>query len=277
MRIRLGRSTLFFTAFLLAGVTAAGQGIAHYPTPEQPAGTPRLAFDVISVKPAPPDQRTGGVQPTPGYQGYVCDGAPLFVDMTVAYGVTPRQIEGGPDWIRTQLWDIEAKSDQPHTIDELHLMLEHALEDRFAMKLHHETRQESVLSLEVDPHGAKLKVHEPANDTNTPPMGLDRGSQPNTLTLSGTNISMTYLAFQLSRMQPVPVLDHTGLDGHYDISVEFQFPPPPPRTPGVIPAPPDLSPLFDAIRDQLGLRMVRGGKGPVDHIVIDSVQKPTPN
>jgi len=41
----------------------------------------------------------------------------------------------------------------------------HALEDRFPIKLHHETRQESVLSLEVDAHGAKLKVHEPAGDT----------------------------------------------------------------------------------------------------------------
>ncbi|MGH9472875.1 MAG: TIGR03435 family protein [Terriglobales bacterium] len=276
MSIQRGRAVRLAATLLLA-CGAAAQGIAHYPTPDQPAGTPRLVFDVISVRPAPPDQRNGEARPTPGYQGYSLDNTTLLGAMTIAYGVTPRQIEGGPSWVRTERWDIEAKSDKPHTIDELHLMVEHALLGRFSMKLHHQTRQESVISLEVDPHGAKLKPHQPANDTNTPPIGLSRGSQPNTLELTGTNVSMTYLAFMLSRLQPVPVLDHTGLDGHYDISVEFQLPPPPPRTPGVIPPPPNLSPLFEAIRNQLGLRLVRGGKGPVDYIVIDSVQKATPN
>jgi|SRR6185437_1512087 len=268
-------------AFLLAaalglGAAAMAQGMAHYPTPGQSAGTPRMEFDIISVKPAPPGQRDGGVQPTPGYQGYTLDNASLFTDMTVAYGVVANQIEGGPGWIRSDRWDIEAKSDQPRTIDELHLMLEHALEDRFAMKLHHETRQESVLSLEVDPHGAKLTAHRPANDTHTPPIGIGPGSRPGVLALTGTNVSMSYLAFFCSRIQHLPVLDRTGLDGHYDISVEFTLPPRPEGGANA-PQPPDLSPLFDAIRDQLGLRLVRGGKGPVDHIVIDSVQRPTGN
>ncbi|HXR97767.1 MAG TPA: TIGR03435 family protein [Terriglobales bacterium] len=274
--MRFCRIISIVAALLVGGAgLCIGQGIAHYPTPEQPAGTPRLQFDIISVKPAPPDQRSGGVQPTPGYEGYICDNASLFTDMTVAYGVTGRQIEGGPDWIRSQPWDIEAKSDRPHSIDELHLMLEHALEGRFSLKLHHETRQESVLALEVDPHGAKLKLHEPENDTNTPPIGIGPGSQPNTLALSGTNVSMTYLAFMLTRLGSTPVLDRTGLDGHYDFSVEFPTPPRPEN--GAAPGPPDFTPLFDAMRDQLGLQLRRGGKGPVDHLVIDSVQKPTAN
>ena len=276
--MRFCRIISIVAAVLVGGAgLCMGQGIAHYPTPEQPAGAARLQFDVISVKPAPPGQRGGAVQPTPGYQGYTCDGSALFGDMTVAYGVTARQIEGGPDWIRSQPWDLEAKSDSPHTIDELHIMLEHALEDRFAMKLHHETRQESVLALEVDPHGAKLTPHEPQNDTHTPPIGIGPGSQPNTLELQGTNVSMSYLAFMLTRLGTTPVLDRTGLEGHYDITVEFPTPQRTENGPGIPPGPPDFSALYDAIREQLGLQLKRGGKGPVDHIVIDSVQKPTSN
>ncbi|HWG36309.1 MAG TPA: TIGR03435 family protein [Terriglobales bacterium] len=268
---------LLLLVSLALGVSAAAQGMPHYPTPDQPLGTPRLEFDIVSVKPAPPGQRDGGVQPTPGYQGYTLDNTPLFTDMTVAYGVVANQIEGGPSWIRADRWDIEAKSDQPHTIDDLHLMLEHALEDRFALKLHHETRQESVLSLEVDSKGARLTTHEPANDTHTPPLGIVPADRPGVLELQGTNGSMSYLAFFCSRVQQLPVLDRTELSGHYDISVEFTLPPRPEGGAAGTPQPPDLSPLFDAMRDQLGLRLVRGSKGAVDHIVIDSVHRPTGN
>ena len=264
-----------------AGRSAAVPGVAHYPTPDQPAGAARVTFDVVSIKPSSPGARGGGVQPMHGYQGYICNNTPLLTDMTVAYGVTPRQIQGGPSWMTSELFDIEAKSDQPHSIDELHLMLEHALEDRFQMKLHHQTRQETVIALKIGSGGIKFKEHEPPNDTNSPPMGLS--GTPDKLELKGTNISMTYLAFFLTRLQPVPVLDQTGLSGHYDIDVTFQLPPPPDggvagdggdgRRGG---APPDFSPLFEAMQ-QLGLRLDRGGKGPVDYLVIDSVQKPTGN
>jgi hypothetical protein len=74
---------------------SAGRGSAQaQAAPEQPVGAARLQFDVVSAKPAPPGQHGGDVKPMPGYQGYTCDGAPLFGDMTAAaYGVTARQIE----------------------------------------------------------------------------------------------------------------------------------------------------------------------------------------
>lgn len=261
-----------------AGSSTVVPGIAHYPTPDQPEGTLRLTFDVVSVKPAPPDEQGGVVQPMPGYKGYMCDKTPLLTDMTVAYGVTPRQIQGGPSWMNSDRFDIQAKSDQPHNIDELHLMLEHALEDRFQMKLHHKTMQETVIALKVESRGIKFKEHEPADDPKSPPIGIT--GTPDKLELTGTNVSMTYLAFFLTRLQPTPVLDQTGLSGHYDIDVTFQLPPPEGGVAGDGgrgAGPPDFSPLFDAIRAQLGLRVDKGGKGPVDYLVIDSVQKPTGN
>jgi uncharacterized protein (TIGR03435 family) len=250
---------------------------ATYPTPAQKPGTPRLEFDVVSVKPSNPDARGGGVQPMPGYRGYIGQNVPLFTLMTVAYGVTGRQIQGAPGWVTSDRWDIEAKSDEQHSIDELHIMLENAIEDRFQLKLHHETRQESVQSLEVDKGGAKLKEHEPPNDTNSPPITMRPEPGPDgslSLTLSGTNISMSYLAFFLSRAQQRAVLDNTGLQGHYDINVKFELPPPPAAAPDLAP---DLSPLFEALRAQLGLHVDKGAKGPVDYLVIESVQKATGN
>jgi uncharacterized protein (TIGR03435 family) len=268
-------------AAFIAGVTAFGVGAAaqavHYPTPSQPPGQPRLEFEVVSIMPMAPDARGGqGVRPMPADQGYICDGATLVIDMMAAYGVTRRQIEGGPSWIRSDRWNIEAKADHPYDVDDLHIMLEHALEDRFGLKLHRETRQENVLSLEVDRGGVKLKEHEPPNDPDTPPMGI-RLEGGGAAELDGTNISMSYLAFFLSRIQPEPVLDRTGLTGHYDVSVAFTLPPPPPRGEDAAPPPPNLGPLYEVLRHTLGLRVVRGGKGPVDYLVIDSVHKPTAN
>src|SRR5580704_16253920 len=108
-----------------------------------------LVFDVASVKPStgtcPPV--CGLIRPTVGTGGYHIEGAPLRVIMTVAYTVTDRQITGGPAWINTDRFDIEAKAERSRTTDELHVMLQHLLEERFHMTIRHEARQESVWNM----------------------------------------------------------------------------------------------------------------------------------
>jgi uncharacterized protein (TIGR03435 family) len=214
-------------------------------------------------------------------EGYICDGASLFTDITVAFGVSPWEIKGGPGWIRSQRWDIEAKADHPYSLNDLHIMLEHALEDRFGLKLRHETRMGHVLRLEVANGGPKLKPHVPSNDSKTPPImarpggGRGRSERPAWVTLTGTNVSMNYLAFFLSQAQATPVIDRTGLQGHYDITVRFAFPPRPPAGERRFAAP-NAGTLFEALPRELGLRVV-GGKGPVGELGIESAHKPTPN
>jgi uncharacterized protein (TIGR03435 family) len=108
----------------------------------QAEGNDALSFEVASVKPSsgcPPS--CGLIRPSNGSQGYHAEGASLRSLMTVAYTVTERQISGGPSWMNTEGFDIEAKAERPHTTDELHTMLQHLLEERFHLKLRRETNR----------------------------------------------------------------------------------------------------------------------------------------
>ena len=228
-----------------------------------------LAFDVASVKPSAPGGRGGIVRQMPGNQRYVANNIPLRLIMTVAYSVTDRQISGGPDWVANEPFDIDAKAAAPATSDELHEMLAHLLEDRFHLKVRHETKELPVYELTVDKNGAKMPQHNPA-DLDHPPMGGQAGG------MKGTNVTMNYFAFVLSRNLDRAVIDKTGLSARYDVSLEF-------AREGVrrigpeAGAPPEAEgpSIFTALKEQLGLKLVPA-KGPVDFLVIEHAERPTP-
>src|ERR1017187_2627084 len=169
-----------------------------------------LTFEVASVKPStgcPP--ACGLIRQMPGGLTYHGEGVPLRVAMTVAYTVTDRQISGGPSWMNTDRFDIEAKAARPSTSDELHLMLQHLLEERFHMKVRREKRDEPVWALVLDKSGSKMPMHDPGV-LDGPPMGLQavRGSDGSVCAgLVGHNVSMEYLAFTLSRSTDRTVID----------------------------------------------------------------------
>src|SRR6516164_3461269 len=160
---------------VLIGTALATMGLAAFPfnlrAQATSADTDPLTFDVASVKPSvgcPP--ACGLIRSTVGSQGYHVEGAFLKTIMTVAYGVTDRQISGGPSWMTTERFDIEAKAARQRTVDDLHTMLAHLLEERFHLKIRRETRQESVWNLVVATGGSKMPVHDP-EDKDYPPMG----------------------------------------------------------------------------------------------------------
>ncbi len=268
-------------AVAMAAVLAAGFAArvrAH--AQAQSDAKPPLTFDVASVKPTPPEERRGLVHQPPGGQSYEVLGAPLRVIMTVAYTVTDRQISGGPDWINRDPWTIEAKAERRGTSDELHAALARLLEERFQLKIRHETRELPCYVLTVDKKGSKMPLHDPA-DLLHEPIGGGRGpgGMP---ALSGKNVTMNYFAFFLSRILDLNVIDRTDLPDHYD--VDFHYVPDLP--PGALAgrAGPDGNPItlpdgpniFTALREQLGLRLEKG-KGPVDYLVIEHVEKPGEN
>jgi uncharacterized protein (TIGR03435 family) len=233
----------------------------------------RLDFEVASVKPSAPGGRGGIVRPLPGNQTYIVQNMPLRLIMTVAYSVTDRQIAGGPDWIATDPFDITAKAGRSCTTDELHVMLQRLLEERFQLKVRHETRELPVWALVVDKGGPKLPPHDPG-DLDHPPLGLG----PNRRGLAGPNVNINYFAFVLSRLLDRNVIDRTGLTGYYDISLDFARDPlPGPRLDGAEPVPAADSPnIFTALREQLGLRL-ESSRGPVEFLVIEHAQKPSAN
>ena len=241
-----------------------------------------LTFEVASVKPStgcPP--ACGLIRQMPGGLTYHGEGVQLRVAMTVAYTVTDRQISGGPSWMNTDRFDIEAKAARPRTPDELHVMLQHLLEERFHLKVRRETREEPVWALVVDKGGSKMPAHNP-EDLDHPPMGLQvvRGSDGSLCGgLAGHKVTMEYLAFTLSRSTDRTVIDRTGLPARYDLNLQFL--PDAARTAapdgGGAPAiSPDCADLPSALPKQLGLRL-ESAKGPVQFLVVEHAEKPTEN
>jgi uncharacterized protein (TIGR03435 family) len=232
----------------------------------QPVADPAkpLSFEVASLKAAAPGQQGGIIRPMRGNQSYVATNMPLRQLIRIAYGVSDRQLSGGPDWMNTTTFDMDAKADKPASVDELHLMLRSLLEERFQLKVHRETKEQSVYALVVDKGGPKMKVHEPV-ETDYPPIS---GGGPGPRT--ARNAAMSYFAFYLSQQMDKWVLDKTGLTDRYDFVI--QWTPDRPIRPGDDSPPPEGPTVFAALKEQLGLRL-DPAKGPVEYLVIDRCEK----
>jgi uncharacterized protein (TIGR03435 family) len=186
-----------------------------------------------------------------------------------AYGVGPHQIAGGPDWIDSERFDIQAKSDQPIDDDGvLMVMLQNLLADRFKLAFHREDRQISAFVLEIAKDGPKLeKATGGESVTNTQSMsGKTAG-----VMITVRNENMSQFAQILSRKMDLPVVNQTGLDGIFNLKLSWT----PDNAKGSAEGVEDVS-IFDALQKQLGLRL-RKTKVPVETIVIDHVEKPSEN
>jgi len=236
-------------------------------------GQPAPVFEVVSIKPSAPGGRGGIIRPMPGNQTYMANNMPLQAMMTVAYSVSNRQISGGPDWVATEPFDMTAKADRRCATEELHVLLQKLLEERFQLKLRHEQREMPVWDLVVDKGGSKMPQHDP-NDIDRGPMTAG----PNRRGLSGKNLPMNYFALVLSRLLDRNVVDKTGLPGYWDVTIDFVRDPLPgaPLVNGEPPPAGDGPSIFTALREQLGLRLV-SSRGPVDYLVIESVERPSAN
>jgi len=272
---RAGKALL---AALMAAALAAGLAV-RVRAQQQTDGQAPLTFEVAAVKATPPDERRGIVHQPPGGQSYEALGAPLRMIMTVAYSVTDRQISGGPDWVNTERWNIEAKAERRGTSDELHDALARLLEERFQLKVRHEKRDQPAYILTVDKKGSKMPVHDPADLKHEPIGGA--GFQNGELHMTGQNAAMSYFAFFLSRIMDRNVVDKTGLPDHYDVDFHYVPELPPGKDGGPVmlngqPVSADGPNIFTALREQLGLRLEKGN-GPVDYLVIEHVEKPSEN
>jgi len=274
MRSRILPVQLGLVAALCAGVVPVLRAQTKGPQADP------LTFDVASVKPSGRSSEGTLIRATIGNQGYHVVDAPLRLLMTVAYTVTDRQISGGPSWMNGDRFDIEAKADRPHSIDELHVMLQHLLEERFHLMVRRETRDESAWALVVAKGGPKMPVHDPA-DQDYPPTGLQPVPAADgalCFKMPARNISMTYFAFMLSRSMSRSVVDQTGLTARFDFTLQFapdglHLVGPDGGTPSVSP---DCSDAFTALPQQLGLQL-EAAKAPVEYLVVEHAEKPTEN
>jgi uncharacterized protein (TIGR03435 family) len=195
-----------------------------------------------------------------------------------AYNVQGFRIIGGPGWVASRRWDLQAKPNRAASPDQVRPMLRTLLEDRFQLHSHLETRKIPVYELVVDGKGSKI------------PTAKDTESKPTVRAATGsielTNATSATFASQLSYALALPVIDKTSLSGNFDFAIKWTPEPGEDGGPTTAGLPPgiweqptstlDGLSIFTAIREQLGLRL-KSGRGAVEVVVIDDVQLPTAN
>ena len=276
------------------------------------------SFEVASIKPAAPmgeGRFVVGIRGGPGTPDPVqvtCTNVSLKDLIQTAWDVKNYQVTG-PSWLETVRFDIAAKLAAGTTKEQYRLMWQNLLAERFKLKLHHSTKEASIYALLVAKNGPKLKesVDDPnaaaAADVPDGPrretIGKDGMPVPNLrkggmammmapggrMRMMGNGVPMARLIDTLANQLDRPVVDMTGLTKTYDITLEFAQDPaimqakmaamgvaPPPGMQPSTDADPSAT-IFSALPEQLGLRL-EARKGPVDLVIVDSVEKtPTDN
>ena len=259
--MRVPRRFLFFVALpiYLAFVARTELSLSR-----QQAPLTRPTFEVASIKPGE------GLGASASYGCYtigavvaIPKGTCIFRNATLAgiiaevYGIPFRRsdgiISGGPGWIRTDRYNIEARAeDDSATTSELKLMTQALLAERFKLTLHETTVEFSGYSLVVAGNGPKLKASD----------GLGRSSIGSAGgRISGYYASMAHLALVLANWLRQPVVDNTDINGSYDFKLTFD-------------ANDQSGPsIFTALQEQMGLRL-ESTKVPQRVLVIDHAEKP---
>ncbi len=231
----------------------------------------RPAFDVASVRPGTPPP--GGAL------------APLREDINTSSGtLTMRNVKlstcirwayklnvyeiSAPDWMDSTRYDIIAKPAQPSTEDQLRLMLQSLLDERFRLVAHRQPKSVS---------GYELVAGKDQTPKLQPAEGGGEGSMTGSgaLVFEGHKMPLSRLTDIVSSALKVPVRDGTGLAGFYDFKLDLRpyiaplQPGDPPRDPA------DL--VIPALRDQLGLKL-EPRKLTLEVLVVDTAEKtPTEN
>ena len=238
------------------------------PTPEQA----NLQFEVASIRPANPDAPLGSIRAAAGGDGYIAQGEPVRLMISLMFRIPERQIKG-PEWIEKDRFDVAAKADKRYSVDDLHAMYQNMLIDRFRLKYHLETREANAYVLTIDKGGPKITPNGKPEDFSIPWIPQGYGS------VQGTGVTLSYLCWQLGQIlqnDERPVVDETGLKGKYDFTLvwlpgnadQFRDKLPPEVF--------DRPIIFAAVREQLGLKLT-AQRATVTYFVIDHIEHPTAN
>ena len=250
--VKFWTRTLLVTATI--GLVASPAGFSQ--TPSAPS---RPAFEVASIKPnASGEQRSR--------TGIRAGGRLMATNVTLkelimtAYQINYFQISGGPGWIESARFDVDAVGSENVSAQQVYLMLRALLEDRFHLKYHLTPKQTDVYVLGVAKSGFKLKE---VKEEDSPNHGVQMDLR---WIHSDKTATVTAFASALENLVGKVVLDKTGLSCFYNIDLRW----------GKSESGDAGASFFTAIQEQLGLRL-DSEKQPVDILVIDSAEQPTPN
>jgi uncharacterized protein (TIGR03435 family) len=276
----------------------------------------KLAYEVATIKlntSGDGMMRIGGLGPGPGGGVFRVTNLPLRQLIIMAYadrsqGPTPPgggpgvAVTGGPSWINTDRYDIEARPEQGFipTVEQAQKMLQALLEERFGLQVRHETKDGPIYALTVAKSGLKAKKSAdqtplnfgapnpggPAGGPPPPPPPFNPGGpMPRGMMMVGigqlraTAQTMTGFAGLLTGSAGRKVVDRTSLEGLYDFELNWTPDQMPANLPADVPFPrpdPNGPSIFTALQEQLGLKL-ESATGPLESIVIEKVHKPTEN
>jgi uncharacterized protein (TIGR03435 family) len=306
--------TAFASPAVIGVVDAtAGQVASGRTGAAQSADRTRPQFEVASVKLNTSGDLRRGLGPAPGGR-FSAINAPLRELIAFAYGVPNAranlQIVGGPAWVDSERFNVEAVA-PGGTIPQGQAgpMLREVLVDRFKLQVHQESREVPVYHLVMDRAdnrlGSRLRpstidcaARRAARARGTPPPAQPGPAaeapprppaDPATIRptcglrqapgrLAGDAVPMSQLVEALAPMAGRIIVDRTGLGGYFDIDLEWSVDARAPRpndAPEVV-VDRDAPGLFTAVREQLGLR-IENARGPVDVVVIDAIERLTPD
>jgi uncharacterized protein (TIGR03435 family) len=232
-------------------------------------------FDVASIKLNKSGTGLTKFRPSNNAGGdFHTNGASTLLLIYMAYGVDLPQIIGGPSWVRTEFYDIEAKADSSvedelrrMSGDQARILKQHMLQallaDRFKLQVRHDTRELQIYNLVISKKGTKLEESKP--QTSHGPSLLARPGE-----LVAQQIPLSSLVGFLAARLKRPVQDQTGLKGKYDITLKWD----PTQDSAEVLQDPAGPSIFTATQEQLGLKLVPT-KGPVDFIIINHIERPS--
>lgn len=303
----------------LAMVFNSSLGIAQSPQPKVPAWQTaaggKLSFDVASIRPTKPGEFTLPNFPMSPDDSYSPNGGLLTADFPVmtyiefAYKLwlAPAQrkalLATLPKWIDDENFEIHARATGNPTKDQMRLMMQSLLADRFNLKLHFENQQTSVFALTLikpGKPGPSLRLHSegPPCDPNVsitaPPLTdsaaakifppicyayMAKAGASHTILRGSRNTTMQLLANSLTLGNNIdrPVVDQTGITENVDFTLEWAQESAKPSSPAAEGLSDPQGPtFFQALKEQLGLKL-EPTKIPMDILVVDHVELPSEN
>jgi uncharacterized protein (TIGR03435 family) len=236
------------------------------------------AFEVASVKIRPKGGLISVIGGSPSGPRLTLEAMSLSDLVSWAYNVKPWQVEGGPAWAgagvrrdrgaldpETSRFDVVAKAegDGARPVEEFRRMLQTLLGERFHLAMHRDTREVPVYALVIDRNGPKF------HQSSAGGSGVFRLRNG---TLTATAGTMSQLTDWFSNTNGVdrPIVDRTGLSGHYDFTLQWSDPFAAGASDSQAPS------IFTAMPEQLGLKL-EPGRAPLEILVIDSATLPDPN
>jgi uncharacterized protein (TIGR03435 family) len=325
-KIALSRKPTLWSAIWLAALAGIVLvGLADVPqicaqssaSSWQTAAGGKMQFDVASVKPNKLRAQASSNVPLGPGEMYSPNGGlfsakdnPLLVYIMFAYKVTSlNDLQGIPSWVADDNFDIEARAQGNPTKDQMRLMMQSLLADRFKLAIHTENQNRPIYELVLLKPGktgpqlqrftddgscpATTNFAAPPSPPSTPsapksasglqlppiPCGdfsVLPASAPGRFRIGGRNVPMSLIARQLPSggLAGVtrPVFDRTGLSGTFNFSIEWT-----PRLPGTTHPEDETDPTFtEALAEQLGLKL-ESATGLADVLVIDHIEEPSGN